>query len=140
MQKAVWGLTFTLVGGELEGFTGRRGLGDLEGLQVLSCESPAVYSGANMGDPWFEGRPGAWACGDRDSASPQVCGGHPFLRGPGAAAAPTDLHHLCACSQHGGPQRQRRARHRPHHRSVPRAARSGTHVASVAHPVLRKCS
>lgn len=124
-----------LAGGELEGFTGRWGLGDLEGLQVLDCESTAVHSGGNTDDPGLKGglvrEPTVTI-----TASPQVCGGHPHLRGPRAAAAPADLHDLRACPQRGGPQRQERARHSPHHRSVPQASLSGSHVATVTHPVL----
>ena len=36
----------------------------------------------------------------------QVCCGHPDLRVPGAAAAPTELHHLCESPQCGRPQRK----------------------------------
>ena len=36
----------------------------------------------------------------------QVRCGHPDLRVPGAAAAPTELHHLCESPQRGRPQRK----------------------------------
>lgn len=48
----------------------------------------------------------------------QVNRGHPNLRGPGAAAAQAELHHLCASPQRWGPEHEERACHGPHHRSV----------------------